>query len=351
MFASLGNVVQEDSRYSLPIVSWKQFTRCHCESKEGKKGSGRPSHLIRRFGRQEMPFFGVASFPERVQPVIDYNNDFHPLTLLPQAVSLLWFPFFSGSLIQVTFHINMYNIITYIYTLEVNHHFKKWCFLLEDDKSLHQQMVVRKPTGQKNGGWTSPWFRTKGLAPLLPGKLRTLGDEAWRWWKELELELCIMKKMCRIYNEQVCIIYNIYVCIWIMILMYIIYIATNFNQPTKKPSTEHKWWRIRDLTPVKEALHYRDFLSRTTPKQWILFQVVHMGVSKNRGTPKWMVYNGKPYKMDNLGVPPFLETSISNSWTGNNFRSMFGREENGTKPPKTGRRFCIFQSSRIWLDD
>ena len=21
---------------------------------------------------------------------------------------------------------------------------------------------------------------------------------------------------------------------------------------------------------------------------------VHMGVSKNRGTPKWMVYNGKP---------------------------------------------------------
>ena len=22
---------------------------------------------------------------------------------------------------------------------------------------------------------------------------------------------------------------------------------------------------------------------------------LHMGVSKNRGTPKWMVYNGKPY--------------------------------------------------------
>ena len=24
-------------------------------------------------------------------------------------------------------------------------------------------------------------------------------------------------------------------------------------------------------------------------------QQVHMDVSKNRGTPKWMVYNGKPY--------------------------------------------------------
>ena len=22
---------------------------------------------------------------------------------------------------------------------------------------------------------------------------------------------------------------------------------------------------------------------------------LHLGVSKNRGTPKWMVYNGKPY--------------------------------------------------------
>jgi len=24
--------------------------------------------------------------------------------------------------------------------------------------------------------------------------------------------------------------------------------------------------------------------------------IVYMGVSKNRGTPKWMVYNGKPEK-------------------------------------------------------
>ena len=37
-----------------------------------------------------------------------------------------------------------------------------------------------------------------------------------------------------------------------------------------------------------------------------------MGVSKNRGTPKWMVYNGKPpIEMDDLGVTLFSETSIS----------------------------------------
>ena len=39
---------------------------------------------------------------------------------------------------------------------------------------------------------------------------------------------------------------------------------------------------------------------------------IYMGVSKNSGTPKWMVYNGKPYysKLDDLGVPLFLETPI-----------------------------------------
>ena len=36
----------------------------------------------------------------------------------------------------------------------------------------------------------------------------------------------------------------------------------------------------------------------------------HMGVSKNSGTPKWMVYKGKPWKtpikMDDLGGPPLV---------------------------------------------
>jgi len=36
-----------------------------------------------------------------------------------------------------------------------------------------------------------------------------------------------------------------------------------------------------------------------------------MGVSKNRDTPKWMVkIMENPIKMDDLGVPLFLETSI-----------------------------------------
>ena len=39
-----------------------------------------------------------------------------------------------------------------------------------------------------------------------------------------------------------------------------------------------------------------------------------MGVSKNRGTPKWMVYNGKPYWNGWFGVPLFSETSICVSY-------------------------------------
>ena len=41
---------------------------------------------------------------------------------------------------------------------------------------------------------------------------------------------------------------------------------------------------------------------------------IYMGVSKNSGTPKWMVYyireNYIKIKMDDLGVPLFLETPI-----------------------------------------
>ena len=51
--------------------------------------------------------------------------------------------------------------------------------------------------------------------------------------------------------------------------------------------------------------------------------IYNMDVSKNRGTPKWMVkIMENPIKMDDLGVPLFLETPISlwlfrhSEWTG-----------------------------------
>jgi len=42
-----------------------------------------------------------------------------------------------------------------------------------------------------------------------------------------------------------------------------------------------------------------------------LHKYIYMGVSKNRGTPKWMVkIMENPMKMDDLGIPLFLETPI-----------------------------------------
>ena len=48
------------------------------------------------------------------------------------------------------------------------------------------------------------------------------------------------------------------------------------------------------------------------PEKCIDYIRYNMGVSKNRGTPKWMVYfMENPIKMDDLGGPPlFLETPI-----------------------------------------
>ncbi len=45
----------------------------------------------------------------------------------------------------------------------------------------------------------------------------------------------------------------------------------------------------------------------------IRFPASYVGVSKNRGTPKWMVkiMVPNPIKMDDLGVPLFLETLCS----------------------------------------
>ena len=60
-------------------------------------------------------------------------------------------------------------------------------------------------------------------------------------------------------------------------------------------------WRIwhgekQDLSVLVCSVELRGFrLWRAPGCLEIHSEVVDMGVSKNRGTPKWMVYNGKPY--------------------------------------------------------
>ena len=64
-------------------------------------------------------------------------------------------------------------------------------------------------------------------------------------------------------------------------------------------------WRCSFLRQVHQ-LHQRI----DPPQESANVYPPQMGVSKNKGTPKWMLYNGKnPIKMDDLGVPLFSETS------------------------------------------
>ena len=48
------------------------------------------------------------------------------------------------------------------------------------------------------------------------------------------------------------------------------------------------------------------------PAMWNHMQMIvhNMEVSWNGGTPKWMVYRESAIKMDDLGVPPFMETPM-----------------------------------------
>ena len=64
------------------------------------------------------------------------------------------------------------------------------------------------------------------------------------------------------------------------------------------------------LTEVGKSGHLDEHLSKSQPS-FALAIAAEWGVSKHRGTPKWMVYNEKPHKMDDLvGFPLFLETPI-----------------------------------------
>ena len=43
-----------------------------------------------------------------------------------------------------------------------------------------------------------------------------------------------------------------------------------------------------------------------------LGSIIQEGVSKNRGTPKWMVYRENPIRMDDLGGPPLFLEALMN---------------------------------------
>jgi len=69
-------------------------------------------------------------------------------------------------------------------------------------------------------------------------------------------------------------------------------------------------WRIESSSGAYRIASGAERKKRDDPKG--VFGKIcgkYMVVSKNSGTPKRMVYMETPIKMDDLGVPPFKETS------------------------------------------
>ena len=61
-------------------------------------------------------------------------------------------------------------------------------------------------------------------------------------------------------------------------------------QPEEKPQMQGIGAQGESSEPKGEQKH----AGLAYEVQWFA-QILYMGVSKNRGTLKWMVYNGKPY--------------------------------------------------------
>ena len=81
-----------------------------------------------------------------------------------------------------------------------------------------------------------------------------------------------------------------------------------------------------------------------------------MGVSKNRGTPKWMVKTMEnPIKMDDLGISLFSETSISLKMKETWFPIVVTSSTSRTNPakgrPKNHPTSCQVQLSLLHLGE
>ena len=96
--------------------------------------------------------------------------------------------------------------------------------------------------------------------------------------------------------------------------------GTNLILITNPGPLGGNWNSLSVGAPPRVFLYHHKLVKHSTAKVlesgrfYQRYRWKGMGVSKNRGTPKWMVYNGKPenpIKMDDLGVPLFLETPES----------------------------------------
>ena len=107
-------------------------------------------------------------------------------------------------------------------------------------------------------------------------------------------------------------------------LVYIPAYSISFDRDYFSTLMEHSLQLHADMKQNLRPVEIFNFFSQ---EGCDIFQRGYMGLSKDRGTPKWMLHNKHPIKMDDLGVSLFLETSIL--WDVSFFFTVHERLENG----------------------
>ena len=98
--------------------------------------------------------------------------------------------------------------------------------------------------------------------------------------------------------------------LWTSVDVYLVWASTSEQFSHTIEDTEILWLiqQVKHLRKLCHSVYKLKALNKSNTVYDICTKI-KMGVSKNIGTPKWMVYNGKHYfNLDDLGVPLFLET-------------------------------------------
>ena len=80
-------------------------------------------------------------------------------------------------------------------------------------------------------------------------------------------------------------------------------LPTHLNKSMWALKDSATWWNLRS---IKFHKGFVSGLSHKGNESRILGYFLHMGVSKNNGTLKWMMYRENPIKMDDWGAHPYF---------------------------------------------
>ena len=86
-------------------------------------------------------------------------------------------------------------------------------------------------------------------------------------------------------------------------------LGPTFSSSVATPLTRHEiiaWWPAAEVPRILAQQNGEEKASHVEVLWMGMKFPEYVGVSQNRGTPKWMVYNGKPYENGWFGGTPIF---------------------------------------------